>query len=278
MKGAGCRCPISARQGELIVVSLKAAMRHQIILTTLSEQGQVTVSELATRLGVSGVTIREDLRVLEAEHQLIRSRGGALAPGQERSEQPLELTSKANVAAKRAIGTAAAMLVQNGQKVIVDVGSTTTALAEALPSTLKDFTVITNGINIALTLERCPHCSIVVTGGTLRPMQHSLVAPLGTLLLERLNADIAFLGCNGVTVRHGFTNSNLAEAEIKQAMIASAERVVFLADHTKLGCVASAFVARLPQADLLITDDGADPKVLAELRNAGLEIQVAGGG
>lgn len=257
------------------MVSLKAAMRHQIILTALGEQGQASVSDLADRLGVSAVTIRDDLRVLETERMLVRTRGGALAVGEARSELPLELTSKANAPAKRAIGEAAAALVRNGQSIIIDVGSTTTALAEALPNALKDITVITNAINIALLLERHSECSIVVTGGTLRPLQHSLVAPLGTVLLERLNADIAFIGCNGVDVRRGFTNSNLAEAEIKQAMVASATCTVFLADHSKLGCVASAFVAGLAQADLLITDDGADPKVLAELRGAGLAIQVA---
>lgn len=259
------------------MVSLKAAKRHQVILAAIAAQGQASVSELAEQLGVSVVTVRDDLRILETERQLVRTRGGALAAtgGTARAELPLELASKANASAKRAIGAAAAALVQSGQTVIVDVGSTTTALAEALPASLTDITVITNAINIALLLERHDSCSIVVTGGTLRRLQHSLVAPLGTTLLERLNADIAFVGCNGVDSRRGFTNSNLAEAEIKQAMIASAGRTVILADHSKLGVVAGAFVAGLAQADLLITDDGADPRILAELRGAGLDIQVA---
>ncbi len=257
------------------MVSLKATMRHQIILAALGEQGQASVSDLADRLGVSAVTVRDDLRILEADQRLIRTRGGALALGEERAEQPFELTSKVNVPAKRAIAAAAAALVRPGQTVIIDVGTTTTALAEALPSSLHGLTVVTNAINIALLLERHAGCTVVVTGGTLRPLQHSLVAPLGAVLLERLNADIAFIGCNGVDARRGFTNSNIAEAEIKQAMVASSTRVVFLADHTKLGCVASAFVASFAQTDLLITDDGADPRMLAELGAAGLAVQVA---
>jgi DeoR/GlpR family transcriptional regulator of sugar metabolism len=264
-------------KGFRFVVSLKAAKRHQIILGAIAEHGQASVTELAERLGVSVVTVRDDLRILESERQLVRTRGGALpmAAGAARSELPLELSSKANAAAKKAIGAAAAALVKAGQTVIVDVGSTTTALAEALSPALTDITVITNAINIALLLERHDSCSIVVTGGTLRRLQHSLVAPLGTTLLERLNADIAFIGCNGVDARRGFTNSNLAEAEIKQAMIASAGRTVILADHSKLGVVAGAFVAGLTEVDLLITDDGADPRVLAELRGSGLDILVA---
>lgn len=257
------------------MVSLNATVRHQGILAVLEEHGRATVTELAAHLGVSGVTIREDLRLLEAERRLVRSRGGALAIGDGRSELPLELTSMAQAAAKRAIGAAAAAMIRDGSKIIVDVGSTTTALASALTGRFGDLTVVTNAINIALVLERHRNCTVIVTGGTLRPLQHSLVAPLGTLLLDRLNADIAFIGCNGVDARHGFTNSNLAEAEIKQAMIASAARVVVLADHTKLGCVASAFVARLDEVDLVITDAEADPRMLTDLRAAGLEVVVA---
>jgi DeoR family transcriptional regulator of aga operon len=116
--------------------------------------------------------------------------------------------------------------------------------------------------------------SVIVTGGTLRPLQHSLVAPMGTLLLDQLKADVAFLGCNGVDSSRGFTNSNIAEAEIKQAMVRSAERAVFLADHDKIGQVASAFVADVSSVDLLITDAGADPSVIANLEGDGLAIDV----
>ena len=114
---------------------------------------------------------------------------------------------------------------------------------------------------------------MIVTGGTLRPLQHSLVAPMGTLLLEKLKADIAFLGCNGIDPQRGFTNTNIAEAEIKQAMLESADYKVFLADHDKIGKVASAHVADIEYADLLITDSAANPEVLAQLREQGLEIE-----
>lgn len=256
------------------MVSLNGAMRRRAILQALAERGQVGVSELADHLGVSVVTIREDLRGLEDERRLIRTRGGALTVSSEaRSELPLEMTARTNAAAKRAIGAAAASLVCDGSTIIIDVGSTTTALAENLPRTLRDVTIITNAINIALTLESLPGCSVVVTGGTLRPNQHSLVAPFGTFLLERLNADIAFLGCNGIDTARGVTNSNLAEAEIKRAMISSAARVVVLGDHAKLGRVAAAHIADLSRVDLLITDDEADGEVLDGLRDTGLEVR-----
>jgi len=258
------------------VVSLNGAVRRRAIIAALAERGKAGVVELAENLGVSVVTIREDLRDLEEEGRLVRTRGGALAVEDEaRSELPLEMTAKTNAAAKRAIGAAAAAMVRDGLTIIIDVGSTTTALAEALPRALRDVTVITNAINIALALENHPGCSVVVTGGTLRPSQHSLVAPLGTTLLERLNADIAFLGCNGVDASRGITNSNLAEAEIKRAMIASAAKIVILADHSKLGRVAAARITDAGRIDLLITDAGAAPDQIAALRDAGAEIIVA---
>ena len=92
--------------------------------------------------------------------------------------------------------------------------------------------------------------------------------------LDQLKADVAFIGCNGVDPARGFTNTNIAEAEIKQAMVRSAEKTVFLADHDKIGQVASAFVADISGADLLITDEGADATVLGNLRADGLAIEV----
>ncbi len=259
------------------MVSLKASVRHQAILDVLRESGRASVGHLRDRLGVSSVTVREDLKYLEEYGRLVRTRGGAFAMPGQRREMPLELTSQTNVREKRLIGRMAAGRVGNGQTIIIDVGSTTTEMARVLPPDLVDVVVITNALNIALMLENRPGISVVVTGGTLRPLQHSLVAPLGTTLLEKLNADVAFVGCNGVDPARGFTNTNLAEAEIKQAMIQSARETVFLADHSKLGQIASAFVADFAEADLLITDDGAPEQVLADFRSAGLAIDVASG-
>ncbi len=252
-------------------VSLRAALRHEEICATLAAEGRVSNVELADRLGVTTVTIREDLKHLESHGMLSRVRGGAVGQPDRETESALELTSMTNRGEKHAIARYAAALIENGQTIIIDVGSTTTALANFLSPELRDVVAITNGLNIAMTLESAPGISVIVTGGTLRPLQHSLVAPMGTLLLERLRADIAFIGCNGVDVERGFTNANIAEAEIKQAMLDAARYSVFLADHDKIGKVASAFVADVGRADLLVTDDGADDGVLAALRERGLE-------
>lgn len=255
-------------------VALKAALRHDTIRRAMEVDGRVSIADLKDRLGVSEVTIRDDLKYLERRKVLTRVRGGAVAARNGAVERPLEETSTTNRTEKLAIGAHAASMITSGQTVIVDVGSTTTELAKALSPNLTRVVVITNGLNIALLLESLPGVSVIVTGGTLRPLQHSLVAPMATLVLDQLKADIAFLGCNGVDPTRGFTNSNIAEAEIKQAMVNSAAKTVFLADHDKIGKVASAFVADISGADLLITDDGADRAVLDNLRVEGLAIDV----
>jgi len=255
-------------------VALKAALRRDAIRRCIEVTGHVSIAELKERLGVSEVTIREDLKVLEKERSLTRIRGGAIATRNGAVELSLEEMSTTNHAEKMAIAARAAAMIRSGQTVIIDVGSTTTELAKALSPELDGVVVITNGLNIALLLESLPGFTVIVTGGTLRPLQHSLVAPMGTLLLSQLRADVAFIGCNGVDTTHGFTNTNIPEAEIKQAMVRSAQSTVFLADHDKIGKVASAFVTGISGADLLITDQASDATVLEQLRNEGLAVDV----
>ena len=166
----------------------------------------------------------------------------------------------------------------DGDTVLLDVGTTTTAIARALVarSELRDVTVVTNGLTVALVLERAsPRISVVVTGGTLRRLQHSLVNPLGTVLLEQLNASIAFIGCNGVDVRGGVTNVNVPEAEVKRAMLLNARRPVVVADGSKLGEVKVAKICDLAEVSLVVTDSSADPSILADLAAVGCDVQDA---
>lgn len=158
------------------------------------------------------------------------------------------------------------------------MGTTTTAIANALADRdeLTDVTVFTSSLTIAMALEQAPdRITVVVTGGTLRPRQHSLVEPLAGSILESIHTTIAFLGCNGVDVRAGVTNVNLPETRIKQLILRAAQRRVVCADATKLGTVALVHVCGLDDVDLLLTDGGADAELLAELRETGLEVAVA---
>lgn len=255
--------------------TLETQARRERILALLRQNGQVRVADLAKTLGVSQVTVRADLEALEREGRLRRLRGGAVLWETRRFELPLEVTRTLHAKEKEAIGKRAAALVRDGDVVILDVGSTTTEMAKALSPNLKDVVVITSALNIALLLEGHPGISVIVTGGRLRPLQHSLVNPFGTLLLEELNADKAFLGCNGVHPERGFTNTNLEEAEVKKAMVRAAREVYFLADHSKLLQVATAKIAPLSAAKALFTDRKAGKEALEALEKAGLAVEVA---
>jgi DeoR family transcriptional regulator of aga operon len=256
-----------------------AEVRRTRMTALVEDQGFARVADLADRFGVSTVTVRSDLQTLETHGRLRRIRGGAVPRGVLRSEQPFEVAARDLADEKAAIGRYAAGLVADGDTVLLDVGTTTTAVAEALVarSDLRDVTVVTSGLKIALTLEGAwPRISVIVTGGTLRRLQHSLVNPLATVILERLNASLAFIGCNGVDPRGGVTNINLPEAEVKRTMLLSARRPIVVADATKLGEIEVAKVCDLAEISMLVTDRSADPALVAEITAAGCDVEVAG--
>ncbi len=258
--------------------NLPAEVRQQLTHQLLEQKGFVRVRELSERFGISTVTARNDLQVLEERRLAHRVHGGAMPLSAPRGERPFEEVVTQHAQQKAAIARTAAALVSSGESILVDVGTTTAAFAHELVARtdLVDLTVITNGIKIALDLEAAyPRLSIVVTGGTLRPKQHSLVDPLAAVMLQQLNVDTLFLGCNGVDAEAGITNINLPEAAIKRTMIAAANRCVVLADSSKLGVRALAQVCDLTDIDVVVTDGAADPAQLAAIRSQGVDVIIA---
>lgn len=257
---------------------LPADMRLRVIQQLLEQRGFVRVRDLADRFGVSTVTVRADLQALEERQVAFRVHGGAMPFDSARGERPFEEVATRRAAEKAAIASAASALVSNGETIVVDVGTTAAAFAQALVDRvdLTELTVITNGITIALQLESAhPRFTIVVTGGTLRPKQHSLVEPLATGIFESLRVDTVFLGCNGVAVDGGITNVNLPEAYVKRAMIDAAARCVVLADSSKLGVRTLAPVCPLSGVDVLVTDSQADPADIESIRAEGVDVITA---
>ncbi|PYE54470.1 DeoR/GlpR family DNA-binding transcription regulator [Deinococcus yavapaiensis] len=246
--------------------------RLRVILSELEQRERVTVDGLSNLLGVSKVTIRGDLETLQRQGLIHRTRGGAVRPFANHAERPLEETRKLYSNEKRRIGQFAANLIEDGDTVFLDVGSTTTEIARSISPLLRNVTVITSGLNIALELEKLPNITVVVTGGTLRRLQHSLVNPLGTRLLESLYADKLFLGCNGVDAQAGITNRNLEEAEIKRIMANNARETIVAADHSKLGEVSSAAILPLSRVRHIVTDRNATADKMALLREQGVQV------
>ncbi|HEY8913346.1 DeoR/GlpR family DNA-binding transcription regulator [Lacisediminihabitans sp.] len=255
-----------------------AAARRVQIRTLIEERGFARVAQLSRQFGISEVTVRADLDALADDNVVQRVHGGAVVGTPARPaglERPFEQSMLASSDEKARIGRAAAALIESDQAVVLDVGTTTTAIAAAMleRDDLQNVVVITNALNIALALEPAiPRFTVVVTGGTLRPLQHSLVDPLAGVVLDRIRADIAFIGCSGVHVTAGITNVNLPEADVKRRMIATAARTVVVADSSKLGVAQLSRVAPLAEIDTLITGGEADAAVVETLRDAGLRV------
>jgi DeoR/GlpR family transcriptional regulator of sugar metabolism len=247
--------------------------RRGIILDILNKQGRCRVVDLAMDLAVSEVTVRQDLDILEKQGLLRRTHGGAILSPKISYERSFQFEETSFREEKERIGRVAAEMVSDGDTIILDVGTTVTEVARNL-QTRKGLTVFTNALNIAILLEDYPAITVIVTGGTLRAKQHSLVNPYGRLILEKVHVDLAFIGANGIEAQHGVTNVNIAEAEMKFLFIQAAQRRVVLGDSSKVGNVALAKIAGLDQIDLLITDEQADPDELSRLKDFGLQVKL----
>ena len=250
-----------------------AEVRREQLARLVAARGFVRVADASIQFAVSDVTIRGDLSALEAAGLVVRVHGGAMPTSAViASELSLEQTRDVDAAAKRAIGLAAAQLVSSGQSVYIDAGSTALALALALleRQELHDVLVVTCSLTTALALEAAmPRFTVIVTGGTLRPLQHSLVNPFAIPMIDSLNLDLAFIGCNGIDAVAGVTNVNLPEAEIKTRVMGRAKRRVVIADGTKVGLVDLAVIAPIGGFETLVTAGESD---LGPLRAAGIVV------
>lgn len=247
--------------------------RRSAIIRILNELGRLHVTDLSHDLGVSEVTVRQDLDLLEKQGLLRRTHGGAILSPQMGFERTFQLEAATSQEEKKRIGQAAAAMVSDGETIILDVGTTTTEVARHLKDR-KGLTIITNAVNIAMLLEDSPDLTVIVTGGTLRAKQHSLVNPYGCLVLEHINADLVFMGASGIAADKGITNSNIAEAEMKRAFLRLASRRIVVADSSKIGNVALAKVADLDEITQLITDKQAEPSQVEMLRGQGLMVEL----
>lgn len=253
-------------------------LRRDRMLDLVREREFVRVADLSSIFGISEVTVRADLAHLAELGKVQRVHGGAIVRdphlGVERTfEEAVEEFSSE----KAAIGHHAASIVRSGETIILDVGSSTMAMARSLVerNDLTDVTIFTSSLPIALALEPAiPRMTVVVTGGTLRPKQHSLVDPMAGFIFDNIQATTAFLGCNGVHPDAGVTNVNLPEAGMKRKMVTAAQHTVVIADGSKLGNISVAKIADLTDIDRLITGPSAPSQVVEELRSRGVDVEI----
>jgi len=247
--------------------------RRRAIVEALNREGRVLVVDLAGRFHTSEVTIRKDLEILHSQGRVHRTHGGALPAQESALEDPtLREKEKLHRKEKLQIATAAARMVKEGQVVILDSGTTTTAIARALRKFV-NLTVITNAVNIAAELSGST-LEVILTGGTLRKNSFSLVGPIAEDTLHRLNADILFLGVDGFDVHYGLSTPNLLEAKVNRAMMEVARITVAVCDSSKFGRRSLSSIAPPSAVHHVITDRHAPKSDLNALRKAGILVTI----
>lgn len=243
-----------------------ARQRQAKILERVREDGAVRVADLVRDLGVSDMTVRRDLEVLDDRGLLEKVHGGATAiEGSALFEPTFAAKSSLQQAEKDAIAVAAAALVEPGMAIAVSAGTTTYALAQRMVD-IPRITVVTNSIRVTDVLQQNgrPDQTIILTGGVRTPSE-ALVGPFAVAALRTVHVDLVFVGVHGMDPHSGFTCPNLLEAETDRALIDAARRLIVVADHTKWGVIGISSIADLDQADVLVTDGRLAPEARAML-------------
>lgn len=249
---------------------LYAAQRHDQIVAEARAEGRVDVTGLAERMGVTPETVRRDLTLLERRGLVRRVHGGALPVAQTEHEPPVTARLGRSTEEKKRIAARAVLELPEEGVVLLDAGTTTLALAQALPYQ-PGLEVVTNSVAIAATLtER--DLTVHMLGGRIRGVTGAAVGSWAMKALADLSIDVVFLGTNGFTLDRGFTTPDEMEADVKRAMVAAARRSIVLADSTKAGQVHFQRFARPSDIELLITDTGLDDETADAFEHAGTEV------
>jgi DeoR family transcriptional regulator of aga operon len=233
--------------------------RQRAILEILRREGRVLVVDLAKQFHTSQVTIRKDLEILHVKGRVHRTHGGALPAREGALEDPtLREKEKLHRKEKLQIAAAAVRMVAEGQVVILDSGTTTTAIARALRN-FQNLTIITNAVNIAAELSGSA-VEVILTGGNLRKNSFSLVGPI--------------LGVDGFDVQYGLSTPNLLEAKVNRAMIEISQVAVATCDSSKFGKRSLSLIAPPSALQQVITDEGIPKADLIALRKSGVEVTI----
>ncbi len=251
--------------------------RRKRILELLEKEGQVTTVELEQKLGVTGATIRSDLREMHREGALVRFHGGAALADQSRLNSPTEnymRRSVMNVAEKRAIGKEAAKLVSSGETIFIDASSTAFYMLPYL-SHLENLTIVTNGIHTAMEIQRYSNFRTVLIGGVLRSHSGAIEGLLCEDMLRKIRGDSYFVAGNGFSLAAGLTGNNFYELELKRRCAEKCRRRIALVDSSKLCNDSTSTFIPSEQIDVLITDSGIKPEKQKQISDAGIEVIVA---
>ena len=244
--------------------------RHHQILEHILNKKSVRVNELSDMLDVSVATIRRDLSQMEEKGLIQRVHGGAI-PIEDAEEPPILQRKSKQIEFKRRIGIAAADLVLDNETIIITSGTTTEAMVPFLAGK-NGLTVITNAVNVASQLTRCPHISVIVLGGWLRHSEFSIHGYFTDQALQDLHADKLFHGIFGLDPEFGLTGTDMQEVQTDRKILGAARQLMILADHTKFGVIGQIRLAPVETADTIVTDDQTPEHYIRALREKGVRV------
>jgi DeoR/GlpR family transcriptional regulator of sugar metabolism len=251
-----------------------ANQRKDKILELLNEDGSAKVVNLAKLFKVTEVTIRQDLEKLEKEGLVLREHGGAFLKNIENQVRTFSLSHQDNLDKKELIAKKCLEFIDVGDTIILDSGSTTTEIAKKLKG-IKNLTVITNALNIALMLGVEPGIEVIMTGGEFKPPTLSLTGQKAADFFNGLNVHKLFLATAGLSLKSGLTYPSISDLVVKKAMISAAETTYLVADSTKIGKSSFASLGALSLIDYIITDAGIQEKYKNLLNENEIELIIA---
>jgi len=246
--------------------------RQEKLATLLRDGAFVSTEQVARRLGVSSMTIRRDLHALEQSGAAVRCYGGAIGARRVTLEFAFDQRHQRNLVEKARIGVAAARKVEDGQIVFLDTGTTTLEVARALTRRDVACEVVTSSLVVASALWGQDQIAVSLLGGRIRQGSPDLAGAATEMMLERLAADVAFLGSDGIDPSRGSFARDMESARIAERMALNARNVVVVADHSKLGVTSNVRYLKTDGMNELITDKAADRSTVAALRRRGVKV------
>jgi DeoR family transcriptional regulator, fructose operon transcriptional repressor len=252
---------------------MQSEERQKRIREHLERVEFASLEDLARQVSASLSTVRRDLNSLETAGAVRRTHGGARLVSARPDDYIFSKSQTIQLAEKEAIGRECAALIKPGESIIVDAGSTAFHVARQLEG--KAMQIITNSLPVANLFASTPNAEVIVSGGVIYPRLGVLVGPVALELFSKTHADVAIMSGGGITLE-GITNSHALLIDIQRAMIEAAGRVIFCFDHTKIGRRSVAHLCSLSSVDLVVTDPAAPADLVYDLRNAGVEVLVAG--
>lgn len=247
--------------------------RHETILNTLAKEKHVEVLELCKQLNVSAVTIRKDLKLLEEKGLLFRTHGGASLENPYINEKAVLEKEKISVEEKNGIAQAAAKLINENDSIMIASGTTVQALSKFIKPKNK-LTVITSSLYVVLHLIHDKNIEILQLGGYVRHSSASVIGSYAAHVLDNISCSKLFLGVDGIDFDYGLSTTSLEEAQLNQKMLASAQKVIVLADSTKFGKKSFAKICEVSDINEIITDSGISTSNKKKLEDKGVKVTI----